>query len=98
MDILWGSISYRNVSLVWRYGEGIDALGDLIDMAVDAKVIEKHGAYYAFEDNNIGQGRERTREALKIDEELRNRIAEKTWSIKTNEAQKQRVTQTEQAA
>ena len=58
-----------------RYGQGIDAVGDLLDRAVDAKVIDKSGAYYRFDGQNIGQGRENARGALEKDEKLREAIA-----------------------
>ncbi|HEX7479983.1 MAG TPA: recombinase RecA [Polyangiales bacterium] len=57
-----------------RYGFGIDALGDLLDTAVERDIIKKSGAYYAYEGNSLGQGRERAREALSADAELRERI------------------------
>jgi recombination protein RecA len=57
-----------------RYGIGIDALGDLLDTAVERDVVKKSGAYYAYEGTSLGQGRERAREALGGDAELRERI------------------------
>jgi recombination protein RecA len=47
-----------------RYGNGIDALGDLLDLGVEHGVINKNGAYYTFGDESLGQGRERARGAL----------------------------------
>ncbi len=89
---------FQSVEFDIRYGEGIDALGDLIDAAVQVNVLSKHGAYYAFEESNIAQGRERTREAIKSDEELRKRITEKTWSLKRDDRQKKKETKTDKAA
>jgi recombination protein RecA len=57
-----------------RYGKGIDALGDLLDRAVEAKIVEKSGAYYRFGGQNIGQGRENARDALEKDDKLRAAI------------------------
>jgi recombination protein RecA len=57
-----------------RYGTGIDALGDLLDKAVEREVIKKNGAYYAHEGTSLGQGRERARESLLADPELRERV------------------------
>jgi recombination protein RecA len=53
-----------------RYGEGIDAVADLLDLAVAAGAVEKNGAYYSFNGNNLGQGRERARQALLDDPKL----------------------------
>jgi recombination protein RecA len=47
-----------------RYGHGIDALGDLIDMAVAQGALEKRGAYFALEGESVAQGREAMRELL----------------------------------
>jgi recombination protein RecA len=57
-----------------RYGSGIDALGDLLDKAVERDLIKKNGAYYAYEGASLGQGRERARESLIADAELRERV------------------------
>lgn len=53
-----------------RYGTGIDAVGDLLDTASEADVVEKAGAYYRFDGNTIGQGREKARLALIEDPKL----------------------------
>ncbi|MGD8826195.1 MAG: recombinase RecA [Myxococcales bacterium] len=60
-----------------RYGQGIDAIGDLLDRAVEHHAVEKSGAYYRFSGKNIGQGRENAREALQKDDALRRAIAAK---------------------
>ncbi|MEM9070907.1 MAG: recombinase RecA [Myxococcota bacterium] len=56
---------FQKVEFDIRYGEGVDAVGDLLDAAVEAGVVEKNGAYYRFGGKNIGQGREKARVALK---------------------------------
>ena len=47
-----------------RYGTGIDAVGDLLDIAVLRGVVEKSGAYYSFQKESLGQGREKARQVL----------------------------------
>jgi recombination protein RecA len=47
-----------------RYGVGIDAVADWLDLGVSRGVIEKHGVYYSLDGDNLGQGRERARQAL----------------------------------
>jgi recombination protein RecA len=47
------------------YGEGISREGELIDMGVDAKLVEKSGAWYSYGDERIGQGTENARQYLK---------------------------------
>jgi recombination protein RecA len=66
---------FRKAEFDIRYGKGIDAVGDLIDRAVDANVIDKSGAYYRFKGANLAQGRENVRTALEKDDKLRETIA-----------------------
>jgi len=47
------------------YGQGISREGELIDMGVDAKLIEKAGAWYSYNGERIGQGKENVRQWLK---------------------------------
>jgi len=57
-----------------RYGKGIDAVGDLLDRAVEAEIVEKSGAYFRFGGKNIAQGRENSRDVLEKDDKLREAI------------------------
>lgn len=57
-----------------RWGSGIDSLGDLIDVAVSASVLERAGAHYRFAGNTIAQGRERLREVLLGDAKLHGNL------------------------
>ncbi|MEO0326220.1 MAG: recombinase RecA [Myxococcota bacterium] len=57
-----------------RYGEGMDALGDLLDRAVEAGLVEKSGAYYREGGRTLAQGREKARVALREDEALRAKL------------------------
>jgi len=65
---------FRKVEFDILYGEGICATGDLIDQGVDAGIIEKVGSWYSFDGERLGQGRERVRNLLKEENELRQRI------------------------
>jgi recombination protein RecA len=60
------------------YGKGISRLGELVDMAVEANIINKSGAWFSYENTKIGQGRENTKEFLKnnpdIAEEIENKL------------------------
>ncbi len=60
------------------YGEGISATGDLLDMAVQMDVVEKSGAWYSFEKERIGQGRENVKTFLKANHDIFDRIMDKT--------------------
>ncbi len=62
------------------YGQGISRQGDLLDCAVEAKIVEKAGAWYSFDGNRIGQGRENVKNYLsehkEIMDELERRLKE----------------------
>ena len=56
---------FRVVEFDLRFGEGISAEGELLDLAEEAGVVTRAGAWYSFGDQRIGQGRERARLHLK---------------------------------
>ena len=47
------------------FGQGISKAGDILDLAADLGIINKSGAWYAYEDGKIGQGRENAKQYLK---------------------------------
>jgi recombination protein RecA len=59
------------------FGEGISRHGEIIDMGVNAKIIEKSGAWYAYNGEKIGQGRDNAREFLRENPELSLEIENK---------------------
>lgn len=62
------------------YGEGISREGEIIDMGVEAKVLEKSGAWYAYQGEKIGQGKDNAREFLRenfdLAVEIENKVRE----------------------
>ncbi|MDH3394124.1 MAG: recombinase RecA [Desulfobulbaceae bacterium] len=52
------------------YGEGISKVGDMLDLAVEQDIVEKSGAWYSYEGERIGQGRENTKTFLKEHPEM----------------------------
>ncbi len=59
------------------YGEGISREGEIIDMGVEAKVLEKSGSWYAYNGEKIGQGKDNAREFLRENLDLRAEIENK---------------------
>ena len=59
------------------YGEGISKTGELVDLATDIGIFEKSGAWYSYNGNKIGQGRENVKDFLKREDKLRNEIHDK---------------------
>ena len=62
------------------YGEGVSREGEVIDLAVDAGIIEKTGAWYSYEGEKLGQGKENVKLLLKDNFELCNEIEKKVRS------------------
>ncbi len=59
------------------YAEGISKSGDLLDMAVQTEIVDKSGAWYSFDKERIGQGRENAKTFLKENPDVSARIVEK---------------------
>jgi recombination protein RecA len=56
---------FREAEFDVMYGEGISREGDLLDLAVDRKIVEKSGTWFAFSGERLGQGRENVKQCLK---------------------------------
>jgi recombination protein RecA len=68
------------------YGTGIDAVADLLDLAVAQGVLEKRGAYLALDGETLAQGREKARELLLADPALRQRLLQRIGSSPKSDA------------
>lgn len=66
---------FKQVSVDIIYGEGISKTGEVLDMAVEQDLIEKSGAWYAYNGEKIGQGRENAKQYLKDHPELMATLA-----------------------
>src|SRR3982075_3128888 len=56
---------FREAEFDVMYGEGISKTGDLLDLGVDKRIIEKSGAWFAYGGERLGQGRENAKQFLK---------------------------------
>ncbi len=61
---------FREAEFDIMYGEGISRTGDLLDLAVEKKIIEKSGAWFAYNGERLGQGRENAKQFLKDNTEI----------------------------
>lgn len=61
------------------YGQGISREGGLLDVGVEQQVIKKSGAWFTYQDDQIGQGREKARQFIKDNPELANEIEDKIF-------------------
>src|SRR5215467_4452140 len=65
---------FRQVEFDIMYGEGISKVGELIDLGVKAGVVEKSGAWFSYDSQRIGQGRENAKQFLRDHPEVANAI------------------------
>ena len=65
---------FRDAEFDILYGEGISREGDVLDLAVQNSIVEKSGAWYSYQGERIGQGRENVRNFLKENKEVFGRI------------------------
>ena len=65
---------FREVEFDILYGQGISRLGDLLDLASEATIVEKSGAWYSYKGERIGQGREAAKSFLDKNPEVYSRI------------------------
>ena len=59
------------------YGEGISKMGELIDLGVKAEIVEKSGAWFSYDSQRIGQGRENSKQFLRDNPEIAESIEHK---------------------
>ncbi len=65
---------FKEVEFDIMYGEGISRYGEVIDLGVEHKIIEKSGAWFSYKGERLGQGRENAKAALRDNPELFARI------------------------
>ena len=65
---------FKSAAVDIMYGEGISQSGELVDLAADANIIEKSGAWYAYKGEKLAQGRENVKLLFKNNEDFRNEI------------------------
>jgi recombination protein RecA len=68
---------FREVEFDIMYGEGISKVGELIDLGVKAGVVEKSGAWFSYDSQRIGQGRENAKQFLREHPEIAAAIEQK---------------------
>ncbi|WP_373046654.1 recombinase RecA [Vulgatibacter sp.] len=68
---------FREVEFDILYGQGISREGDILDLAVNENIVEKSGAWFSYEGERIGQGRENSKQYLVEHPELLERIETK---------------------
>ena len=65
---------FKQVEFDIMYGEGVSRMGELIDLGVTAGIVEKSGAWFSYDSQRLGQGRENAKTFLKENPEIANTI------------------------
>jgi len=68
---------FREAEFDIMYGEGISREGDLIDLAVEKRIVEKSGAWFAYSGERLGQGRENAKQFLRENPDIRRAIEDR---------------------
>ena len=94
---------FRSADVDIIYGEGISRVGELVDIAAEQEIVQKSGAWYAYDGNKIGQGRENAKEYLtthpEIMQEIEAKVREKLFAApETNDESKESVFVAEEKA
>ena len=78
---------YKEAEFDILYGEGISRTGDVLDLAVDKGIVDKSGAWFSYNKERIGQGRENSRQFLKDNPEMLAEIEGKLLALITPNSQ-----------
>ena len=79
---------FRLATVDIMYGEGVSKEGEIIDLGVDANILEKSGSWFSYKGEKLGQGKENVKALLKSNLKLRNEIEKQIrlfYNIDTNE-------------
>ena len=68
---------FKNTTVDIMYGEGVSREGEIVDLGTTCGILEKTGAWYAYNGEKLGQGRENVKLLLKENEKLKNELEEK---------------------
>jgi recombination protein RecA len=65
---------FKQVEFDIMYGEGVSKIGEILDLGVKAGIVEKSGAWFSYDSIRIGQGRENSKQYLKENPEICDRL------------------------
>jgi recombination protein RecA len=65
---------FKQVEFDIMYGEGVSKMGELIDLGIKAGVVEKSGAWFSYDSQRLGQGRENAKNFLRQNPDVAGRI------------------------
>jgi recombination protein RecA len=65
---------FKQVEFDIMYGEGVSKMGEILDLGVKAGVVEKSGAWFSYDSQRLGQGRENAKSFLKTNPDISTKI------------------------
>ena len=65
---------FKQVEFDIMFGEGVSKVGELIDLGVKAGIVEKSGAWFSYDSQRLGQGRENSKQFLRDNPEVADKI------------------------
>ena len=68
---------FKTCTVDIMYGEGVSVLGEIVDLGAEANILQKSGAWYAYNGEKVGQGKENVKEWLKKNPKMREEIETK---------------------
>ena len=68
---------FKTATVDIMYGEGVSREGEIVDLAAEAGIVEKSGAWYAYQGEKLGQGKENVKLLLKDNIELKEELEKK---------------------
>ena len=75
---------FRKAEFEIMFGEGISRVGEIVDLGVQYKIVQKSGSWFSYDGSRIGQGREAVKAVLRDNPELCDEIAEKIFAAMAN--------------
>ena len=76
---------FKQAILEIMYGEGISYISELLDLCVDANIVKKAGAWFSYEGEKIGQGKESAKAYIKANPEFKTVLEEKLKAYKNQD-------------
>jgi len=65
---------FKQVEFDIMYGEGVSKMGEILDLGVKAGIVEKSGAWFSYDSQRLGQGRENAKAFLKANPDISTKI------------------------
>jgi recombination protein RecA len=81
---------FREAEFDIMYNEGISNIGALLDLALDKNILEKRGSWISYKGQQLAQGRDAAKEALRADQGLYDEIEASVKAVLEDEAAKRR--------